>query len=263
MDFRLSCADFTFPLLPHDDVLKLIAMMGFQGVDIGLFEDRSHIYPSHVLPESWRRRRATCRAGSRTRGLEIADVYFQASRPGLPALAINHPDAEERRQARDLFARVVEFTLRCNATHITIEPGLPWDGEPYETSLQRACEELAWRVELAQEAGCVCAVEPNLESLTRTPQQTHRMLEMTPGLTLTLDYSHFAYRAISDGESETLIPHTSHFHARGGHKDRLQSLIQANVIDYPRVVRALHDSGYAGLHLRRVCVGRLGGLQRG
>ena len=104
----------------------------------------------------WRRRRATCRARVQDKGLEIADVYFQASGPGLPALAINHPDAEERQQARDLFARVVEFTLRCNATHITLEPGLPWDGEPYETSLQRACEELAWRVEAGAGRGlCV------------------------------------------------------------------------------------------------------------
>ena len=28
MELKLSCADFTFPLLPHDAVLKLIAMMG-------------------------------------------------------------------------------------------------------------------------------------------------------------------------------------------------------------------------------------------
>ena len=93
MELKLSCADFTFPLLPHDDVLKLIAMMGFQGVDIGLFEDRSHIYPSHVMPNmAASARDLTSRV--QDKGLEIADVYFQASGPGLPALAINHPDAE-------------------------------------------------------------------------------------------------------------------------------------------------------------------------
>jgi hypothetical protein len=34
MTRRLACADFTFPLLPHENVLKLIAMLGFEGVDI-------------------------------------------------------------------------------------------------------------------------------------------------------------------------------------------------------------------------------------
>src|SRR6266576_26331 len=49
MDLKLACADFAFPLLPHDRVLDLIAMLEFQGVDIGLFEGRSHLWPSKVF----------------------------------------------------------------------------------------------------------------------------------------------------------------------------------------------------------------------
>ena len=64
-------------------------------------------------------------------------------------------------------------------------------------------------------------MEPNVESAARTPDQTLRLLEMTPGLTLTLDYTHFAYRAVRDDESEKLIPYTSHFHARGWYENRL------------------------------------------
>ena len=41
MEHKLACADFTFPLLPHDQALALIAMLEFDGVDIGLFEERS------------------------------------------------------------------------------------------------------------------------------------------------------------------------------------------------------------------------------
>lgn len=46
MKLKLACADYTFPLLPHDDVLTLIAMLGIRDVDIGLFEHRSHLQPS-------------------------------------------------------------------------------------------------------------------------------------------------------------------------------------------------------------------------
>ena len=42
---ELACADFTFPLLPHDRVLALIAALEIPAVDIGLFEDRSHLQP--------------------------------------------------------------------------------------------------------------------------------------------------------------------------------------------------------------------------
>ena len=40
---KFACADFTFPLLPHDKVLTLIAMLDCEGVDIGLFSGRSHL----------------------------------------------------------------------------------------------------------------------------------------------------------------------------------------------------------------------------
>ena len=35
MRYPLACADFTFPLLTHEHSLDLIAMLGFEGVDIG------------------------------------------------------------------------------------------------------------------------------------------------------------------------------------------------------------------------------------
>ena len=46
MTLKLACADFTFPLLSHENALQLIAMLEFKGVDIGLFEERSHLFPS-------------------------------------------------------------------------------------------------------------------------------------------------------------------------------------------------------------------------
>ncbi|MEP0843201.1 MAG: hypothetical protein HRF43_10895, partial [Phycisphaerae bacterium] len=46
MSHPLACADFTFPLLDHDRALDLIALLEFDGVDVGLFEGRSHLWPS-------------------------------------------------------------------------------------------------------------------------------------------------------------------------------------------------------------------------
>jgi hypothetical protein len=48
---KLACADFSFPLLPHDKALDLIALLDFEGVDIGLFEGRSHLWPSRVFED--------------------------------------------------------------------------------------------------------------------------------------------------------------------------------------------------------------------
>ena len=48
---KLACADFTFPLLPHDRVLDLIAALEMDGVDVGLFEGRSHLWPSREFAD--------------------------------------------------------------------------------------------------------------------------------------------------------------------------------------------------------------------
>ena len=68
----------------------------------------------------------------------------------------------------------------------------------------------------------------------------------TPGLTLTLDYTHFTRIGIADEAIEPLVAHASHFHARAACKGRLQTSLKRNTIDYARVLRAMQASGYRG-----------------
>jgi sugar phosphate isomerase/epimerase len=93
---------------------------------------------------------------------------------------------------------------------------------------------LAWRI------------EPHIGPIAPTPQKVMQLVKTTPGLTLTLDYTHFAYQGIPDDEVEPLVKHTSHFHARGARKTRLQAPFKENVIDYPRVLRAMKMADYPG-----------------
>src|ERR1700677_3109159 len=122
MTLKLASADFTFPLLPHDNALDLIAMLGFEGVDIGLFEGRSHLWPSRVFTDlkasakELKSKLSDC-------GLELADVFLQTA-PDFVSIAPNHPDLFIRRQARDWFARTVEFALECGGRHISALPGV-------------------------------------------------------------------------------------------------------------------------------------------
>ena len=39
---KLACADFTWPLLSHVGSLALIRLLDIEGVDLGLFGNRSH-----------------------------------------------------------------------------------------------------------------------------------------------------------------------------------------------------------------------------
>ena len=240
---RLSCTDFSFPLLPHADALSLIAMLGLEGVDIGVFAAEAHTRPRDITPDP---RRAARRIRSRLgrAGLEVADVYLI---PGpVDELAANHPDARVRRRGRDVFLRVLEYAWRCGSAHMTGLPGVPWAGERRLDTLARTAAELQWRAETAADAGVVFSVEPHIGSVVQTPAQVQRLLSMTPGLTLTLDYSHFVARGHADRDVEPLLAHASHFHARGAARGRRQAPMKDNAIDYRRVLRAMKRLEYRG-----------------
>jgi sugar phosphate isomerase/epimerase len=244
MELKLACADFTFPLLPHDRSLDLIAMLGFEGVDIGLFEGRSHLWPSRVFP--------TLRASARElahklsdRGLKLADVFLQTA-PEFVSLAPNHPDPARRAQARGLFSRTLELAAECGCRHVTALPGVRFAEESAEDSLGRCRDELAWRCAEAGQQGLTFSVEAHVGSIVPSPGQAARLVQDTPGLTLTLDYTHFTREGVPDTDVEPLIPHATHFHARGARPGRLQASFKENVINYARILQQMERTGYAG-----------------
>ena len=243
MKLRLACSDYTFPLLPHDHVFPLVAALGFDGIDVGLFQDRSHLQPSQVIPDiSGSANLLTARLDDQ--GLDLADVFFQAS--SFQDRAANHPDEAERARGRELFRRMLEFALRCNAHHLTGLPGVDWDGVPHDTSLKRAAEELTERAALARQVGVVYSVEAHMGSIVPTPAGAKALIDLSPGLTLTLDYTHFIRQGFSDADCETLIPYAAHYHARGAANGRIQASMAANTIDFKRVLQLLEGAGYHG-----------------
>ena len=241
---RLACADYAFPLLPFDAVLDLIASLGFDGVDIGLFSGSSHVDPDRVLP-ALPSSAHDLAANVRDRGLVVSDMFLTPARDFL-TLAPNHPDANERRKSREVFQRALDLTVRCDATHMTALPGAPFPDVTCEDNLQRCAEELAWRVEKTEEADVVFAVEPHIGSIIPTPVTTQSLLDSAPGLTLSLDWAHMSSEGIPDADIEPLLARTSHFHARCARTGRLQAPMRENTIDFRRILGQLANLGYTG-----------------
>lgn len=243
--WKLACADFTFPLLPHDKVLDLIAALELDGVDIGLFEGRSHLWPSREFGNLGETAKLL-RNKLADRGLKPADVFLQLD-PDFVPYAINQPDAGRRQHARDSFLRTLEYAAALGSPHVTTLPGVYFENiEPAAASWQRSQEELGWRVEQSKPLGILFSVEAHVGSLAPNPKEAERMVRGVPGLTLTLDYTHFTRIGLSDAEIEPLVRHASHFHVRGARKDRLQTSFKDNAIDYGRVLAAMRASRYAG-----------------
>src|SRR4051812_2034948 len=152
MSVRLACADFSFPLLSHRLVMRLISDLECEAVDIGLFAGGSQLSPRAATSNPHENAREISKLITDV-GLALADVFVV---PGpFDVLAANHPDVHERSKSRELFSRSLDFINSCGGRHFTALPGIPWEGEPRESSLARAADELAWRVENASAAGVV------------------------------------------------------------------------------------------------------------
>jgi sugar phosphate isomerase/epimerase len=241
---KLAACDYTFPKLQWEQTVRMARELGTEALDIALFAGRSHLDVNEVfgnLPRACKRINDALEAN----GLRIADAFGQASL-AADARAINHPDPSVRDSAKEFFYRLLEFALRCNGVHMTVLPGTSFAGVSDEDSLKRSAEELAWRVEEAANVGVVLATEAHYGSIAPTPQLAGKLLDLTPGLTLTLDYTHFTYQGIPDSAVEPLLARTSHFHARGGCKGKIQAPMSENTIDYDGILRAMQKVNYKG-----------------
>ncbi len=237
---KLSCADFTFPLLSHPEVFHLVRLLGVEAVDIGLFSERSHLQPEQILKNAGL-------AGKQLRrqleehGLLLADVFLQLGREPRHR-PVNDPDEHVRQQNRDRFRSAIEFAHSAGCQHLTGLPGTPMEGQSPADRLALAVEETAWRLAAAREAGLVYSVETHLGSNCPSPETALTFLEQVPGLTLTLDYGHFVYQGLPSGAADLLLPCATHFHARCGAMGRLQTRFPLNQIDFRPMVRHCLDA---------------------
>jgi sugar phosphate isomerase/epimerase len=242
--YRYSCADFTFPLLSHGKALRLIELLEIEAVDLGIFEGRSHYYPSEIAKDPIGNGR---KLGNELQvvGLKAADVFLQTG--GSPGIAAaNSPDQNVRTNNRELFERTLDFvnTLGCN--HITGLPGVIHPGQSLDDDWKRSCEETQWRVETARKENIIYSIEPHVGSILNDAETTLKFINDCPGITLTLDYGHFIYQGHSNERVHPLINYASHFHARCGAKGKLQTTLSENEIDFAAIVNRFDEFGYAG-----------------
>jgi sugar phosphate isomerase/epimerase len=244
MKLKLSCTDFSFPLLEHDRALGVIALLGFRGADIGLFEGHGHLKPSRELKKPARSGTALKRKLA-AHGLKASDIFLQIH-AGFAEFAVNRPETKHREFAREHFLRALDYANAAGAEHVTILPGVTFENEPRAASISRSADELAWRAGRAKAAKLQLAVEPHVGSLVDTPERALDLVKRVPGLGITLDYAHFTRAGISDARIEPLAQFATHLHARAARRGRLQSLLKENTIDFPRGLAALNKNKFAG-----------------
>ena len=261
MTLKLACADFTFPLLPHDKSLDLIAMLGFEGVDIGLFEGRSHLWPSRVFADLKSSAKELKRK-LRDRGLELADVFLQTA-PDFVSIAPNHPDLFDPSPGARLVRANGRVRPRVRRPARLGPAGRHFADEPEAESYERCRDELAWRCQAAGSQGVTFSVEAHVGSIVPTPESAARLVQSVPGLTLTLDYTHFT-RSRRSGPRRGALDRPRQPLSRPRRPAGPPSGIIQGERDRLRTRSRRHAaSRLRGLCRRRIRLDRLGALQRG
>lgn len=240
LDF--SCADYTFPLLSRVQVLRLLRLLDFESIDIGLFERNSRFLPSGLItaPKEFTRRVLEDLGAAE---LRAADVFLQI---GLDPsdFSTNAPELTVRARNREVFSRALEFCHAIGCGHMTGLPGA--NHGDVARDLMLAAEEAVWRLDQSKQAGIVYAVEPHIGSICADTTSVYKFLSLAKELTLTLDYGHFICLGEDSASVHKLLPYASHVHARCGARGRLQTGLAENAIDFEGMMARLFSLGYPG-----------------
>jgi sugar phosphate isomerase/epimerase len=242
--FKFSCADFTFPVLERLAALRLVKLLGFDHVDIGLFARSTHFSPLDLY-ESPRSYTEQVLQDLDAAGLRASDVFVQIG-VDPSECAANDPSPSVRARNSEIFKQTLEFTVALGSKHLTGLPGVFHAGVSRDRDVGLAAEVAAWRAAECASAGIEYAIEPHVGSICGDVASTQAFLGAVEGLTLTLDYGHFVMTGESSAHVHALLPFASHVHVRGGAPDRLQTSVEENAIDFPGSLAGLKHFGYAG-----------------
>jgi sugar phosphate isomerase/epimerase len=241
---RLSCGDHSFPLLDHDLALDLIAELGFDGVNLTLWDGHAQLDSASIRRdiEGW--------AGRITerilaRGLVLADLVALPVIDGAD-VPINHPDPAPRARTREFFLDALRLAALLEAPGLTIQPGIDWPDMTHGAAFDRSVSELRWRVDAAAATPVRLSIEPHVGSVCATANEVQRLCESVPGLSLTLDYTHLVAQGFDESGYDPLLRRARHLHARGAAPDHLQAQLAESTIDYGRIIDEMRAAEFAG-----------------
>jgi sugar phosphate isomerase/epimerase len=238
MTIQLGCHIWTFPQCTVAEAAGVIRALGLTQMDLGNARDFDPVYiAAHIAEEAARLNQIKSQTG----------ITFVDAFPHLPpSFSTNHPDPDIRANHRAHWTAFLDFAVEVGLAGVTFSPGRYWPEQTPQADFERGAIELRHLVAEGQRRGLLIRIEPHIESVTWTPDLTLQMLAAVPGLSLTLDYSHFIFHAIPDDHIAQLDPYATHWHARQARPGQGQSSLAQGAIDFARILQGLRARGYAG-----------------
>lgn len=239
MPIRLGGHLFSFPACTVEEAARVTRALGVEVMDLGNGRDLNpdHV-AAHVEAEADRIRGIAERTG-----VTFYDAFPQATAKHIT----NTPDPAEYRRQRDVYAAWIRFAKRAGLNGITLSPGKYWPGLSAREAFSRGRDQLRYLAGVAAAEGVSLRIEPHVESVTWTPELALEMVHEVPGLSLTIDHSHFIFHGIPYEDIAVMHPYGTHWHARQAGLSKLQAGFDQGEIDFQRIVNDLVRDKYDGV----------------
>lgn len=205
-----------------ESVLRHIADLEFNKIELAILEDGPHLRPSEIAadPEQALRR---LRSG-----------------PSLTVSAfdLDFGQIDEKTYVKR-FEAMCRFAKPLTVAVLTIPASSP------PTSLNDEIRRVGVLNEIALREGLVLTLETHSQTLTADPANALAICKALPGLGLTIDPSHYIIQNQKKGVDE-LYAYARNVHLRdtGREPGRFQVLIGQGEIEYNRIVTLLERHGY-------------------
>jgi len=219
----VACSTLSFGRYPLEHALRIIAELQFGKLDVAIHERGPHLRPSQVAQD------VTLAAQELRYGPSLVPASFNVE--------IEAPDANEyHRQLRAVCKLARHFIVST----ITVPAAASGSGVDGEVARLKAL------VRLVESEGLILCVPTRIGTLTETPAACMELCQRVPGLSLTLDPSHFITGPHQGKAFDEVFPFVRHVHLRdtGRGPGQFQVRVGQGEIEYGRIISQLQRYGY-------------------
>lgn len=218
----VACSTLSFSKVSLEDALHTIREMRFTKADLAIHPDGPHITPAEIASD-------TARAAQRLKAANLPLAAFH--------LSMGDGDPSDTRK---------QFRAICRLARVSTVPLVTIPAAPLGSDFDSEVKRLAEWVKLAEIEGVILTIETHSTTVTADPLGAAELCRRVPGLTLTLDPSHYHFSPHGHHDYDCLYPYVRHVRLRdtGNTAEQFQVRIGQGEIEYGKIISHLDRCRY-------------------
>jgi sugar phosphate isomerase/epimerase len=219
----VACSTLCFARYPLERALRIIGELEFSKLDVAIHEKGPHLKPSEVTAD-------VARAAQMIRiGPSLTPAAFDVE-----------IEAAGEKETLAQWKAICKLARMSTVSVVTISAA------PSGVGLDAEVGRLSKLAHLVNAEGLVLTVATRIGTLTEQPAAALELCQRVPGLSLTLDPSHYINGPHQGASYDELFPYIKHVHLRdtGRAPGKFQVRVGQGEIEYGRIINQLERQDY-------------------